>query len=155
MMEPFNRIFQHLREFRIIQCKTCAYAVVPDQMNGHLRDHHKEISASTRQQIVDVVKGMDGVARQQEDVVYPPATATAIQGFPLGAIVTRLHLESGAKPHTTLNFSRSIWFSVVSRSAAALIGRRPPLKVSAWQPLTSLIPSSRDVQRIVGDAVTS
>jgi superfamily II DNA helicase RecQ len=83
MMEPFNRIFQHLREFRIIQCKTCAYAVVPDQMNGHLRDHHKEISASTRQQIVDVVKGMDGVARQQEDVVYPPATATAIQGFPL------------------------------------------------------------------------
>ena len=25
---------------------------------------------------------MEGVARQNDDVVYPPATATAIQGFP-------------------------------------------------------------------------
>jgi hypothetical protein len=51
--EPtLNRIFQHMREFRIIRCKTCAYAVVPEQMDGHLKDHHKEISASIRRQIV-------------------------------------------------------------------------------------------------------
>ena len=77
-----NRIFQHMGEFRIIRCKTWAYAVVPDQMDRHLKDHHKEIAASIRREIVEVVKSMEGVARRKDDIVYPPAMATAIQGFP-------------------------------------------------------------------------
>src|SRR5277367_3694867 len=44
------------------------------------------------------------------DAQLPVIAATRALGvgfdYPLGAIVTAIHLESGAKPHTTQNFSR-------------------------------------------------
>ena len=67
-------LFNLGQEFRIIRWKTYVYTVVPDQMDGYLKGHHKEISVSVRRQIVEVVKSMEGVARQKDDVVYPPAT---------------------------------------------------------------------------------
>jgi len=65
----------------------------------------------------------------------------------LEAIVTRIYLESGAKPHTTRNFSRSIRFTVSShdhgRRADSLSRRRRRYMITA-DAQTQIRPSELD-----------
>ena len=82
-MEPFNRIFEHRQEYRIIICKTCGFAVVPQQTASHLKKHHPVFTPTVRKTIIEYVQGLDMLARHEEDVIYPESDTITIPGLPV------------------------------------------------------------------------
>lgn len=79
----FEDVFEHLSQYRIIRCKRCRYAVVPKQVERHVKDHHPHINAAQRRQIGRVAMNLPDTAHKSEDVVYPGADAEPIPGFPI------------------------------------------------------------------------
>ena len=70
-MNAFEELFTHFPNFRIIVCRDCKFAVVPDQIKAHLNQNHQTLTASTRKNIVEQVGRLDHVAYRTEDVIYP------------------------------------------------------------------------------------
>ena len=68
--EDFDGIFQHMQRYKIIVCKTCAFAVVPQQIDRHLREHHPQVDKEKRSRIVAIGIVLEIVAYNKEDVEY-------------------------------------------------------------------------------------
>jgi hypothetical protein len=51
MREDFDGIFRHMQQYKIIVCKTCAFAVVTQQIDRHLREHHPQVDKAKRSRI--------------------------------------------------------------------------------------------------------
>jgi hypothetical protein len=58
--------FHHLDEFRLLVCKACRYAVLRPQLNRHLGDHHKDLSAAHRRAIIDELSQLAVLQRDEE-----------------------------------------------------------------------------------------
>jgi hypothetical protein len=83
-MEPINqfqKVFKHWAEYRVIYCRTCRYCTPPHQIRRHLDDHHAHIMPAIRIQIVQAVNSIKDVARQPEEVQYPPPDHEPIVGL--------------------------------------------------------------------------
>lgn len=78
-MNAFEELFTHFPNFRIIVCRDCKFAVVPDQIKAHLNQNHQTLTASTRKNIVEQVGRLDHVAYRTEDVIYPVAVQDAVR----------------------------------------------------------------------------
>lgn len=77
----FEDLFLHLPESRVVICKRCRYAPVPAQIRRHLKDHHPKVSARQRGEIALTVQSLPDLARRPQDVVYPPASRSPIEGL--------------------------------------------------------------------------
>jgi superfamily II DNA helicase RecQ len=82
-MDAFNRIFEHLPQYKIIVCKRHRYAVPPFQINTHIQAHHNWEPKSIRVDVVAYVSQLTELAWIHEDVVYPEAGSEAIPNVPV------------------------------------------------------------------------
>jgi superfamily II DNA helicase RecQ len=79
--EDFDGIFQHMQQYKIIVCKTCAFAVVPQQIDRHLREHHPQIDKQKRSGVTETGTALEAVAYSKEDVNYPQANEEPVEGL--------------------------------------------------------------------------
>ena len=75
--------FIHLPEFRVIVCKKCQYAVLPNEIDTHFtKSPVHDLSKASRQSIKEKVARVEGLIKNKEMLaegfVYPPPTAPAI-----------------------------------------------------------------------------
>ncbi len=68
-MEDFQEVFQHCPQYRIVVCKICRYAPIPEHVKGHLQKSHKNIAAEKQHRIVEVIDNLPNVAQRPEDVI--------------------------------------------------------------------------------------
>ena len=81
-MDGFEKVFQHMPEYRIIVCRTCRFAVVPDHVRTHLQGRHPAIPTHLRRSITEICNGLSDVARSIEEVVFPSPGEERIPGLP-------------------------------------------------------------------------
>jgi hypothetical protein len=79
----FHTIFEHLLQFKIIRYRSCQYAVVPNQAEYHIKDHHLQILAAVRRPIAQAVLDLLDIAHQHKDVVYLDTGSEPVPGFPI------------------------------------------------------------------------
>ena len=79
-MDGFEKVFQHRPEYRIIVCKTCKFAVVPDQVYTHLQTHRPRMPTILRRSITELYQTLGDVARSVEEVVYPDPEEMRVPG---------------------------------------------------------------------------
>ena len=82
-MDAFEKLFAHHREYRVIICKRCKYAVNPAQAKGHIQSKHRTISTTQCAQIVALIDRLSEIARSPEDVRYPDPVGAAVPGIPV------------------------------------------------------------------------
>lgn len=82
-MDTFDRLFDVNSRCRALICVTCQYAVVPGQLNKHLRAHRKSLSLQQRRDIISRVEEIPELARALSGVVYPSANDPPINGLPV------------------------------------------------------------------------
>jgi len=82
-MADFDKIFEHLTHYRIIRCKSCKYAVVPAQIERHVKDHHPQVVPARRKTISQAATGLPNIAHRPEDVIYPTRNDEPVPGFPV------------------------------------------------------------------------
>jgi hypothetical protein len=82
-MANFDANFEHLTQYRIIRCKSCRYAVVPEQVERHMKDHHPQVVPARRREISRAAMSLSNVAHRHEDVVYPNRDDEPVPGFPI------------------------------------------------------------------------
>jgi hypothetical protein len=82
-MADFDTIFEHLTQYRIIQCKSCKYAVVLAQIERHVKDHHPQVVLACQKTILQAAMGLPNIAHRHKDVVYPTRNDKPIPGFPV------------------------------------------------------------------------
>ena len=99
MREDFDGIFQHMQQYKIIIYKTCAFAVVPQQIDRHLREHHPQMDKHTRR-IVATGTGIETVAHNKGDVVYPQASEKPNEGLEVYGDGLRCMEQQDGKPCT-------------------------------------------------------
>ena len=80
-MDAFEEVFKHMPEFRIIVCRTCQFAVVPDQVYTHLQKRHPKMSTSLRRSIAATCRDLSDVARSAEEVVLPDPGEESVLGL--------------------------------------------------------------------------
>ena len=81
MQEDFDGIFSHMQQYKIIVCKACAFAVVPQQIDRHLREHHPQVDKEKRSRIAATGMALEAVAHKKEDVEYPQASEEPVEGL--------------------------------------------------------------------------
>lgn len=64
-------------------CNRCQYAVVPLQIEQHLRQHHRQLSLEQRRELADKADKILDIARIETDVIYPPTGQAPIDCLPL------------------------------------------------------------------------
>jgi hypothetical protein len=79
----FDSIFRHMTTHKIIVCRTCKFAVVPGQIERHLREHHPHVEKEKRNRVVKIGAGLESVAHTQEEVLYPQPTDEPVEGLPV------------------------------------------------------------------------
>ncbi|KAK4551753.1 hypothetical protein LTR86_010946, partial [Recurvomyces mirabilis] len=82
-MVQWQDVFVHRPEFGIIICQQCEYAVVPQQVNRHVKDHHPFISKQQRIAIAQSIQALPDVAQIHQDVTYPSADEVPIAALPV------------------------------------------------------------------------
>lgn len=82
-MDEFNKMFDHLRDYKVTVCKECQYCVQPTQVKGQLSSHHTHIPSPTRKAVQEYIQTMDDIAQQKEEVKYPDPEANSVIGMPV------------------------------------------------------------------------
>lgn len=52
-MDGFENVFEVLTDNRVLICNRCQYAVVPLQIEQHLRQHHRQLSLEQSRELAD------------------------------------------------------------------------------------------------------
>ena len=98
MREDFDGIFQHMQQYKIIVCKTCAFAVVPQQIDRHLREHHPQVDKQKRSRIAAAGTVLETVAHNEGDVIYPEASEEPVEGLEVYGDGVRCMGQQDGKP---------------------------------------------------------
>ena len=98
MREDFDGIFQHMQQYKIIVCKTCAFAVVPQQIDRHLREHHPQVDKQKRSRIAATGTALETVAHNEGDVIYPEASEEPVEGLEVYGDGVRCMGQQDGKP---------------------------------------------------------
>ena len=96
--EDFDGIFQHMQRYKIIVCKTCAFAVVPQQIDRHLREHHPQVDKQKRSRIAATGTALETVAHNEGDVIYPKASEEPVEGLEVYGDGVRCMGQQDGKP---------------------------------------------------------
>ena len=84
-MDIFEKLFTHRREYRVIVCKRCQFAVNPASVKGHIQRKHKTVTKEQCARAVAFINGLSQVAQTPGEVKYPDAQSPAIPGIPVYA----------------------------------------------------------------------
>ena len=74
-------LFIKLPKFLFIICKNCRFAYVANDIDPHIKLHHKGIGAPARKAIVQQVGSIPGIIKKQEELLRwpkPPPTTNPI-----------------------------------------------------------------------------
>ena len=82
-MDDFNRIFLSYDEYRIIVCTICQFAVVPSQIECHLKQHHSRLTHQQRRIMAQKVQSLPQLALVESDVIYPRPDQPPINTLPV------------------------------------------------------------------------
>ena len=82
-MDNFEGLFIHLPKHRVIICRQCQFAPVPNQIKQHLASHHNRIPAKQRQEIAETVLSLPDLAKTEAEVIYPKPKESPIVGLPV------------------------------------------------------------------------
>ncbi|KAM0714661.1 hypothetical protein Q7P37_009959 [Cladosporium fusiforme] len=77
----FDSIFRHKQRYNITICKPCDFAIVPEQIDRHLREHHPRVGKEKRWRIAAIGVALEEVAHSKEEVIYPQANEGPIGGL--------------------------------------------------------------------------
>jgi superfamily II DNA helicase RecQ len=80
-MDAFTQVFDHHSLYRIIICRTCAFAVPPKHIVTHLRNRHRRVPVAERGAIAAAVRGLRDLAWHQEDLHLPRVAEEPIPGL--------------------------------------------------------------------------
>ena len=98
-MDEFNRIFLSYDEYRIIVCTICQFAVVPSQIDQHLKKHHSRLTHQQRRNVAQKVQSLPQLALVEADVIYPRPNQPPINTLPVffdGLKCTGKHQDGSA-----------------------------------------------------------
>ena len=76
-----DSIFQHIQQYRMVACGSCAFAAVPQQIDRHLRQHHPQTDEQKRSRIAETGRTLVAVAHSSEEVDYPQGNEEPIAGL--------------------------------------------------------------------------
>jgi len=82
-MNDFRNTFEVIATFRVLICIKCQYAVVPCQVEGHLRKHHRSLSLQQRRTIIGEVESISDIARLETEVIYPGTEQCPVEHLPV------------------------------------------------------------------------
>ena len=82
-MDEFSPSFEVLPQHRILVCHRCQFAVVPSQIETHLRVGHKRLSLDQRRSIIARVAAITDLAQIEADVIYPTPSDPPVAGLPI------------------------------------------------------------------------
>jgi superfamily II DNA helicase RecQ len=82
-MDEFSRIFLSYDEYRIIVCTICQFAVVPSQIEHHLKKHHSRLTHQQRRIVAQKVQSLPQLALVESDVIYPRSDDPPINTLPV------------------------------------------------------------------------
>ena len=94
-MDIFSDIFEVDSQHRILRCRSCQFAIVPDSLSVHLRNLHKRLSREQRRQICRHVDSLSELAQTPTEVCYPRPTDAPISGFQHYTDGLRCDLDNG------------------------------------------------------------
>ena len=80
----FDKNFIHYREYRVIICRTCRYAVIPKQIETHLHHAHSwQVTPKQRRIIREYLFHRVDIAHQSANVQYPSPNHESIPELPI------------------------------------------------------------------------
>jgi len=82
-MAHWQQVFVHRPGFCIVNCQTCEYAVVPAQVERHVKDHHPFTTKEQRAAITQSIQTLSSVAQHHEAVMYPSGDEPPIASLPV------------------------------------------------------------------------
>ena len=82
-MEAFEEVLSYLPDFGVLLCKQCQFAIVPTQIETHLRTHHPLQTQQKRKAIQEQVHRVEGVAHERHQVRYPSSGGPPVPGLPV------------------------------------------------------------------------
>ena len=72
-----------MEEFKIIVCRECRFAIVPDQVAQHMKNHHPSHPSRSRPVLQKAIERLQDIAHRSQDVKYPPPDHRSIPGLPI------------------------------------------------------------------------
>jgi hypothetical protein len=78
MSKAAEDVFSRLREYGLIVCKSCRYAVWPAEVDSHLADPHHRVAREDRQRIREEMQSWQGLATSEEMLELPDQLEEAI-----------------------------------------------------------------------------
>jgi hypothetical protein len=81
-MDEFSCLFEVDIQCRVLICVQCQFAVVPSQVDKHLRAHHSRVSVVQRQRLIAKVDDLSRLATVHSDVVYPLSADPPVASLP-------------------------------------------------------------------------
>ena len=82
-MNKSESIFEVIATYRVVICIECQFAVVPRQVEEHLRKHHRSLSLQRRRILASEALTASNVAQVETDVVYPKIGQPPIDHLPV------------------------------------------------------------------------
>ncbi|KAK4893308.1 hypothetical protein LTR49_028509 [Elasticomyces elasticus] len=82
-MSPFSDDFVLYPQHRVVICKPCQHAVIPQHIRGHLRSNHRGIEVEAQEEIIRVLQRIPNIAPNVQDATHSPPTSTAIPELPV------------------------------------------------------------------------
>ena len=71
------------RDYQVVICKRCQFAVNPANLKGHIQSKHKTVTKEQCAQVTDFVNHLSQIAQNPAQVRYPDASSLAIPGIPV------------------------------------------------------------------------
>ncbi|KAM0714670.1 hypothetical protein Q7P37_003050 [Cladosporium fusiforme] len=78
-----DHIFEINACHRVLICTKCQYAIIPSQLETHLKASHPRFSPEQRRGFVSRIKDSTDIAKAHEDVVYPRPTDPPVHSLPV------------------------------------------------------------------------
>lgn len=83
-MDQFNKLFVHCPEYRVIICKRCRFAIIPTQIEGHIKAKHSvTVNRLQARAIANTVGQMLDIVWRPEEVLYPDPGSQLVEWLPV------------------------------------------------------------------------
>lgn len=82
-MDSFTQLFDVKPQFGVMICRACQFAVVPSQVEAHLRVHHLNKTSQERKTLQQEAESNTHLAFQKDQVKYPDPHDLPIIGLPV------------------------------------------------------------------------
>lgn len=82
-MDEFDRSFTTYPRYRVIVCNKCQVAVIPAQVEEHLRKQHSRLSRQERHDIAERFYSFRNIALVESDVIYPKSSEPPLDALPI------------------------------------------------------------------------